>query len=214
MSGDAVNARSSADEQPTVLVVDDDDGFRAFACEILRIAGYAVLEAGSAEHAATIAVSHAPALVLLDVRLPGMSGYELCRELKQHFRDRMAIIFVSGERTDSSDRVAGLLLGADDYLVKPTAPDELLVRVRAQLRHVQTAKRTDHRLTAREREVLELLTEGLREPEIARRLGITPKTVGAHVEHILQKLKVRSRTEAVAYAFRTHLVGPNSSPSD
>ena len=60
---------------------------------------------------------------MLDVQLPGMSGYEICRELRDEFGEGLPILFVSGFRTESLDRVAGLLVGADDYLVKPFAPD-------------------------------------------------------------------------------------------
>src|SRR5205823_3978875 len=68
-------------------------------------------------------------LVLLEVRLEDTSGYEVCRQLRHERGDALPIIFVSEDRTESSDRVAGLLLGADDYLAKPIAPDELVARV-------------------------------------------------------------------------------------
>src|SRR5262245_23877237 len=75
-----------------------------------------------------------PELVVLDVQLPEMSGYEICRELREEFGEGLPILFVSGFRTEALDRVAGLLVGADDYLVKPFAPDELIGRVRALTR--------------------------------------------------------------------------------
>ena len=115
----------------------------------------------------------------------------------------MPIVFVSGARTESYDRVAGLLLGADDYIVKPYAPDELLTRVWHLVRRSQSvASPVTGSLTKREREVLRLLADGLRQDEIAEQLFISRKTVSTHVSNILRKLGVRTQTQAVALAFR------------
>ena len=75
-----------------------------------------------------------PALVILDVDLPRVTGYEVCRELRDTFGEAVAIMFVSGTRAEALDRIAGLLIGADDYVLKPFDPDELVNRVRALLR--------------------------------------------------------------------------------
>ncbi len=120
-------------------------------------------------------------------------------------------MFVSGVRTESYDRVAGLLVGASDYLVKPYAPDELLTRVRNLLRRSRPLPAAIFRkLTRREREVLQLLADGYRQEEIAQRLFITRKTVGAHVVNVLRKLGVRSQAQAVAMAYRGELVGADA----
>src|SRR5215218_7824199 len=78
-----------------------------------------------------------PSLVLLDVHLPGFSGYEICRTLPEDHRQRIGIIFLSGSKTDSIDRATGLGFGADDYVLKPFEPDELVARVRAVLRRIE-----------------------------------------------------------------------------
>ena len=143
-----------------------------------------------------------PSIVLLEIPLGGLSGYEVCRALRAEASE-MPIVFVSGSRTESYDRVAGLLVGADDYIVKPYAPDELLTRVRHLVRRSQPpTPSVTARLTKREREVLLLLADGLRQDDIAERLFISRKTVGTHVANILRKLGVRSQTQAVAVAFR------------
>jgi DNA-binding NarL/FixJ family response regulator len=103
-----------------------------------------------------------------------------------------------------------LLIGGDDYLVKPFAPDELLARVGALLRRSGTRVAAERaQLTAREHEVLGLLAEGLEHQEIADRLIISPKTVGTHIEHVLGKLGVHSRAQAVAAAYREGLINGN-----
>jgi DNA-binding NarL/FixJ family response regulator len=139
--------------------------------------------------------------------LIGKSG---CRTLREQ-TPGLPIIFVSSSRTESYDRVAGLLLGADDYVVKPYAPDELLTRVRHLVRRSQTPVHpVSAKLTKREREVLQLLAEGLHQDDIAERLFITRSTVGTHVENILRTLGVRSQTQAVALAFREELLDVTS----
>jgi DNA-binding NarL/FixJ family response regulator len=101
----------------------------------------------------------------------------------------------------------GLLVGADDYLVKPVAPGELVARVRRQLERSPASGRSARSpLTARERDVLGLLAAGLGPTEIGRELAISPKTVATHVEHIYAKLGVHTRAQAVARAFRLELV--------
>jgi DNA-binding NarL/FixJ family response regulator len=192
-----------------ILVVDDDDNGRWDVVTMLERAGFMTRGAASGEEALTAARRERPCAVVLETRLPDVCGYEVCRALRESFGDELPIVFVSGDRTDASDRVAGLLVGADDYIAKPLAMDELLVRIRHLLRRsaAPTAAQ-DRGLTAREVEVLGLLTEGLAQPEIADLLSISPKTVGAHIEHILKKLDCHSRAQAVARAFREQLVSP------
>ena len=187
----------------SILIAEDDHGLRQLVAELLVGAGYAVREAASGEHALELAREEPPAVALLDVRLPGISGYEVCRVLKGTLGAAVPVMFMSGERTEAFDRVAGLYLGADDYLTKPFAPDELVARVHALAR--RSPGRAPSTLTSRELEVLWLLADGLSQAEIARRLVISPKTVGTHIEHIFLKLGVRSRAQAVAVAFRGEL---------
>jgi DNA-binding NarL/FixJ family response regulator len=187
----------------TVLVVDDDAGFRAFVRSLLEDGGYRVVEASGAEGALN-GITPEPNLVVLDVAMSPTSGYEVCRVLRAR-RPDLPILFVSGEQTEALDRVAGLTLGADDYLVKPFEPGELLARVQALLRRM-LPQRAATSLTRRELEVLLLLADGLKQREIADRLVISPKTVGTHIEHVLSKLGVHSRAEAVAAAYRRDLI--------
>jgi DNA-binding NarL/FixJ family response regulator len=188
------------------LVVEDDDGLREHICTFLEAAGFRVAAVADGAMAIVVARSRRPQAVVLDVCLPVLCGYEVCRALKEDFPD-LPVLFISGERVESFDRVAGLLIGGDDYLTKPFAEDELLARLRALIRRQgQPQLGTLHGLTQRELEVLGCLSEGLAPSGIAERLGISPKTVGTHIEHIFQKLSVRSRAQAVAAAYREHLV--------
>jgi DNA-binding NarL/FixJ family response regulator len=186
-----------------VMVIDGDPAARVALSEALQRAGYPTQQAPTGEAALGDAAREPPALVILETHLPGASGYEICRELRERYGDDLPIIFVSAARTSETDRVAGLLLGADDYLAKPIRFDHLIARVRRLTGHsAAIASSVAARLTPREQEVLGLLAEGLEQDEIANRLVITSKTVGKHIERILSKLDVHSRAQAVVLALR------------
>jgi DNA-binding NarL/FixJ family response regulator len=197
-----------------ILIVDGDHLSRGLMSRVLKRVGYITCEAETGEEALATAKRARPALVVLEVLLPGVSGFEVCRELKDEFGEALPIIFVSGTRTDSGDRVAGLLVGGDDYLVKPFDPNELLARVRRLLPARLAGGETTRKLTRRELEVLSLLVEGLNQPEIAEKLFISPKTVGKHIEHILAKLGVHNRAQAVALAVRAELIETHRPAAD
>jgi DNA-binding response OmpR family regulator len=185
-----------------ILVVDDDDTLLQCVSALLEEAGFVVLAARTGEEGLALARSGSPRAAVVDVCLPGLSGYEVCRVLKEE-KVALPVLFVSGERTESFDRVAGLLIGADDYLIKPFAPDELLARLRGLLRRNEDEF---HSLTRREAEVLRCLGEGLGPSVIAERLVISPKTVGTHIEHIYEKLGVHSRAQVLVAAYGLRLL--------
>jgi len=190
-----------------ILIVDDDRALADGIRDVLETAGYATSVVTTGEQALELARLEPPALAILDVCLPGISGYEVCRALRERYGDGLPIIVVSAVRKESYDRVAALLVGGDEYMAKPIAPDELLFYIRQLLRRrMALAPGVASRLTKREREVLELLAEGLGGADIASRLCLSPKTVATHVEHILGKLGVRSRAQAVAVAYRGEVV--------
>jgi DNA-binding NarL/FixJ family response regulator len=196
---------AAANQRGYVLVVDDDELFVDSVCTLLDAAGYRSVAATTGEEALRIAREQAPLVVLLDIQLPKLNGYEVCRALREEFGRALAVAFVSGTRTEAVDVSSGLHVGADDYLVKPCDPSELVARVAALMRRVQPNGANHRNLTTREIEVLRLLSDGLEQKAIAGRLSISPKTVAIHIEHILGKLHVHSRAQAVAAAYREEL---------
>ena len=189
-----------------VVIADEDGTARRELAQLFEAAGFEVVQVGSGEEVLRAVEEATPCVVLLEIPLGSLSGYEVCRTLREE-ASGIPVVFVSGSRTESYDRVAGLLVGADDYVVKPYAPDELLTRVRSLVRRSQPlALPVTGKLTKREVEVLRLLADGLRQDEIAERLFISRKTVGTHVANILRKLGVHSQIQAVALAYREELL--------
>lgn len=118
----------------TVLVVDDEPKVVKLARDYLERAGFAVRSVGDGPSALVLARESRPDLVVLDLNLPGMDGLDVCRALR---RESDVPIVMLTARVDEADRLIGLELGADDYIVKPFSPRELVARVRAVLRRVQ-----------------------------------------------------------------------------
>jgi DNA-binding NarL/FixJ family response regulator len=198
-----------------ILIVDDDASFATLVETVLAEDGYRCRTAASGEAALAAALTEQPRIVLIDVHLPEMSGYDVSRRLRELYGRSLGIIFISGVRTESYDQIAGLELGGDDYLIKPFDPGELVARVRSLARRLDPAEpaaaareEPEHPLTAREAEVLALVAQGLSQKQVAQKLSISRKTVGTHMSHIFEKLRVHSQGQAVAAAYRLHLLDP------
>jgi DNA-binding response OmpR family regulator len=121
--------------KPLVLVVDDEPIVAEVVGRYLRRDGFAVMSASTGPEGLAAGLEQAPHLIVLDVMLPGMDGLEVCRRLRQS-RVTAPIILLTA-RSEEADRIGGLGIGADDYVVKPFSPAELVARVKAQLRRVR-----------------------------------------------------------------------------
>jgi DNA-binding response OmpR family regulator len=119
----------------SVLVVDDEPTIREVVCRYLERDGFTTVEAADGESALASIEESEPALVVLDVMLPGVDGLEVCRRVRANSRVPIILLTARGEETD---RIVGLELGADDYVTKPFSPRELAVRVRTVLRRISS----------------------------------------------------------------------------
>ena len=211
-----------------VLLADDQDlvraGFRALldAQDDLAVVG----EAGDGEEAVQLARRHRPDIVLMDIRMPGTDGLAATRAIAAD--DRLAEVRIVILTTFELDEYVfeAIRAGASGFIVKHTKPVELLQAVRAVaagdallsptvtkrvIRQFARAPRPElpkgfDELTAREREILRLIAGGLSNAEIGQELYIGETTVKTHVTHILQKLDLRDRVQAVVLAHRTGLL--------
>ncbi|MFH1140554.1 MAG: response regulator transcription factor, partial [Chloroflexota bacterium] len=119
-----------------ILVVDDEPSIVKFVGESLRQEGYEVVEASDGEQALWAAEQAVPTLIVLDIEMPKLNGFEVCQRIREW--SHVPIIILSA-RLDEEDKVKALQLGADDYLVKPFGINELIARVEAVLRRTGTA---------------------------------------------------------------------------
>src|SRR6058998_194760 len=126
-------------DRPLVLIADDDDDVVQLLKVYLRPLDVDFLQARDGEEALAIAQSHLPAVVLLDVMMPKRTGWEVCQALKAMQRTQNIAVVLSTARGDVKDRLTGLQLGADDYLVKPFNRDEVVKRIGALLERRRTA---------------------------------------------------------------------------
>jgi DNA-binding response OmpR family regulator len=127
-------------DKARILVVDDEPRYVRAIQVNLQASGYEVLAARDGQTAIDLAASEAPDLILLDIRMPGLDGYEVCRRIREF--SAVPIIMLTALAEDA-DKVKGLDTGADDYVTKPFSADELLARVRAALRRVELSERQE-----------------------------------------------------------------------
>jgi DNA-binding NarL/FixJ family response regulator len=203
----------SVDDDDTYGLVVTGDHVRADYVRLLGRLGLSA-DAFADSHAASQALrDHCPMVAILEVE---HGGCALLRELRDRFGSDLPVVLVSADRTTPADVVAGLLVGADDYAAESMDTDEFLARVRrlVERTHRTPSQTADLRrlsaLTEREHQVLALLTDGRSQKQVATELGISVKTVGAHVQNLLSKLGLHTRVEAVALAVRAGETGAGS----
>jgi signal transduction histidine kinase len=150
--------------EPLILNVDDTDAARYAKTRILQRAGFRVIDAGTGGQALQMAHEHTPDLVLLDTKLPDISGFEVCRQLKQDPHTSMVLVLqTSASYLSSPDKVRALDSGADNYLFEPIEPEELVANVRALLR-LGRVERELRDMDRRKDEFLAILAHELRNP--------------------------------------------------
>jgi two-component system NarL family response regulator len=157
--------------------------------------------AGGGREAVELAARLQPDVALLDVGMPDIGGVEACAAIRARVPNTRVLMLTVSE--DALDVRAALRVGAGGYLLKDMPPRELVAAVLSGEPVVMaSAEAPADELSVREREVLDLIGQGLRNREIAERLVVSEATVKTHVRHVLEKLRLRNRAEAAAYAAR------------
>ena len=188
-----------------VLVIDDDPSMRTAIKELIEAVGLNCQTFGSGQELLEARLPDVPGCLILDVRLPGLSGLHLQKELADR-GNRIPIIFITGHG-DIPMSVQAMKAGAVEFLTKPFRDQDLLDAIeqaterdraarRQRVETVELASRHSS-LTAREREVMQLVVTGLLNKQIAVQLGISEKTVNVHRAQVMQKMKADSLADLV-----------------
>lgn len=217
----------------TILVADDDLGTRLSISDYLELCGYSVVSADNGRKALEMVEQHQPHLIVTDITMPLMDGYELVRQMRRQPSFRLLPVIFLTARTNVEERIRGYQLGCDVYLPKPFELEELGAVVRNLLERSQMiesewrsrsrpratpddsrAKETVAQtlipppldLTTREQEVLQVLVQGLSNVQIGDRLHLSPRTVEKYVSSLLRKSETNNRAELVRFAIEHQLV--------
>jgi len=194
-----------------ILVVDDDPGLLLAVSETMRAEGYEVTTARRGIEGLVRIAESLPDLIISDIRMPGMDGYQFARNLRSAPHTRLIpIIFLTAKDT-LADRITGFRTGVDAYVIKPFEPEELTAIVagildRVQRTHGDLARlfgeneddltfQRDEELTDAEWRVAEAVARGLSNKDIARELNLSLRTVEGHISHILDKKSLSNRVE-------------------
>jgi RNA polymerase sigma factor (sigma-70 family) len=201
-------------DAPVIHIVDDDESFRTAVARLLRVSGYQVALYDSAHRLLETPPGTAPGCILLDVRMPGLSGPELQARLVAA-GNPLPIVFLTGHG-DIPTSVRAIKAGAEDFLSKPVPKKTLIDAIQRALARSEEAREQSLRLgalralvaslTPRESQVFALVVRGKLNKQIAHELGTSERTIKAHRHAIMQKLKVASLAEAVSIAERLGLL--------
>jgi len=202
-----------------LLVVDDEPNLLRAVAACLKAEAYEVSTARSGHEALMQLAESIPDLIISDIRMPGMDGYKLARQLRGSPRTALVPIVFLTAKDETADRIEGFRAGVDAYLTKPFEPEELIAVVNAILQRVErthsqiarlvstgTSEQTpvsfqDEALTDAEGRVAVAVSRGLSNKEIAAELEISVRTVENHISHILDKKGFSNRVEIARYVF-------------
>lgn len=200
-----------------LLVVDDEPNLLRAVAACLSAEGYEVVTARSGPEALVRIAETVPDLIVSDIRMPGMDGYALARQLHASSRTALVPIVFLTAKDEMADRIAGFRTGVDAYLTKPFEPEELIAvianilhrvqRTHAEIARLLGASDADHdqvvihdeELTESEERIAQAVARGLSNKEIAAEFNISVRTVENHISHILGKKNFSNRVEIARY---------------
>lgn len=212
---------TSVGNQKKLLLIDDDPNLILLVKDYLEFRGYEVITAENGRDALEILESKTPDMIICDVMMPEMDGYSLVSTIRSEPKTSWIPVLFLSAKGQSQDRVKGLNIGADVYMVKPFEPEELVAQVESSLK--QASRLIQHKdgkggtdgpkiqvpfdveLTPTELRVVQYVARGMANREIADELNVSQRTIESHVSNMLGKTGLHNRTELARWALENSM---------
>jgi DNA-binding NarL/FixJ family response regulator len=212
---------TSAGNHRRLLLIDDDPNLILLVKDYLEFRGYEVITAENGREALEVLEQEVPDMIICDVMMPEMDGYSLVSAIRQDPKTSWIPVLFLSAKGQSQDRVKGLNIGADVYMVKPFEPEELVAQVESSLK--QASRLIQHKdskggdnapkiqvpfdveLTPTELRVVQFVARGMANREIAEELNVSQRTIESHVSNMLGKTGLHNRTELARWAIENNM---------
>jgi DNA-binding NarL/FixJ family response regulator len=212
---------ASVGNQKKLLLIDDDPNLILLVKDYLEFRGYEVITAENGREALEVLESSTPDMIICDVMMPEMDGYSLVSTIRSEPKTSWIPVLFLSAKGQSQDRVKGLNIGADVYMVKPFEPEELVAQVESSLK--QASRLIQHKdskggeggpkiqvpfdveLTPTELRVVQYVARGMANREIADELNVSQRTIESHVSNMLGKTGLHNRTELARWALENSM---------
>jgi DNA-binding NarL/FixJ family response regulator len=207
--------------QKKLLLIDDDPNLILLVKDYLEFRGYEVVTAENGREALEVLEKQTPDMIICDVMMPEMDGYSLVSAIRSDSKTSWIPVLFLSAKGQSQDRVKGLNIGADVYMVKPFEPEELVAQVESSLK--QASRLIQHKdskggegspkiqvpfdveLTPTELRVVQFVARGMANREIAQELNVSQRTIESHVSNMLGKTGLHNRTELARWAIENSM---------
>jgi DNA-binding NarL/FixJ family response regulator len=203
-----------------LLLIDDDPNLIMLVKDYLEFRGYEVITAENGREALEVLADKMPDLIICDIMMPEMDGYAFVEQIRLDPRTEWVPVIFLSAKSQSKDRIKGLNVGGDVYMIKPFEPEELVAQVESSLK--QTNRLLQHsskipdldkqisvarnvELTPTEIKVVTLVAQGFANREIAQKLKVSQRTIESHVSNMLNKTNLHNRTELARWAIETSM---------
>ena len=211
---------TSTKEHKRLLLIDDDPNLILLVKDYLEFRGYEVITAENGREALDVLETDVPDMIVCDVMMPEMDGYDFVSNVRENERTSWIPVLFLSAKGQAQDRVKGLNVGADVYMVKPFEPEELVAQVEASLKQAYRQRQQstegadneskiqvpfDVHLTQTEMKVVQFVARGLANKNIADELNVSQRTVESHVSNMLGKTGLHNRTELARWAIENQM---------
>jgi DNA-binding NarL/FixJ family response regulator len=211
---------SNSQDRKKLLLIDDDPNLVLLVKDYLEFQGYEVTTSNNGKEALKLLESEVPDMIICDIMMPEVDGYGFVEELRKNTNTSWIPLLFLSAKGQSQDRIKGLNLGADFYMVKPFEPEELVAQVESSLKQsgrllqygdtgsisetlIQVNPSVE--LTPTELKVVQLVAKGLANKDIATQMNLSQRTVESHVSNMLGKTGLNNRTELARWAIESRM---------